>query len=65
MQGPATGDAMTDGTPANLDFHGDEVQLYREFADELRRIVRRLVNTEAANVDDACQFAWASRAHAL
>lgn len=58
MQGPTAGDAMSDAPPPGLDLRGDEVALYRDFAHELRRIVSRIVHTEPANVDDACQFAW-------
>ncbi len=37
---------------------GDESGLFEELADELIRIVGRLVNTDSATIDDACQFAW-------
>lgn len=37
---------------------GDEDSLFEALARELVRIVQRLVNTDPATVDDACQFAW-------
>ena len=37
---------------------GDEDTLFEALAAELVRIVQRLVNTDPATVDDACQFAW-------
>lgn len=49
---------MSADAPRGLGLRGDEVSLYHAFADELRRIVTRIVHTEPANVDDACQFAW-------
>lgn len=38
--------------------HGDEGSLFDALAVELVRVVARLVNTDPATVDDACQFAW-------
>lgn len=37
---------------------GDEDSLFAALADELVRIVRRIVHTDHATIDDACQFAW-------
>jgi DNA-directed RNA polymerase specialized sigma24 family protein len=37
---------------------GDEDALFAALADELVRIVGRLVQTDHSTVDDACQFAW-------
>src|SRR3954468_2342189 len=37
---------------------GDEERLFISHANRLRRIVARNVNTSAANVEDACSFAW-------
>ncbi len=37
---------------------GDEDALFLALADELRHVVGRLVNTDPATVEDACQFAW-------
>jgi len=37
---------------------GDEGALYEALAGELVRVVSRLVNTDRATIDDACQFAW-------
>src|SRR4051795_1577388 len=37
---------------------GDEERLYITHATRLRRIVTANVNTSAANIEDACSFAW-------
>src|SRR3954453_13915126 len=37
---------------------GDEERLYIAHANRLRRIVTANVNTSAANIEDACSFAW-------
>lgn len=37
---------------------GDEDALFAALADEVVRIVGRLVHTDHATIDDACQFAW-------
>lgn len=37
---------------------GDEDSLFEALSDDLVRIVRRLVHTDPATIDDACQFAW-------
>jgi len=37
---------------------GEDAQLFAAFHDELRRTVRKVVHTSAANVDDACADAW-------
>lgn len=38
--------------------HGDEERLFITHAIKLRRVVAANVHTSAANVDDACAFAW-------
>jgi RNA polymerase sigma factor (sigma-70 family) len=43
---------------ARKPLQGDEDTLFVAFAAELRRIVGRLVNTDPATVEDACQIAW-------
>src|SRR3954466_8460332 len=37
---------------------GDEERLYITHANRLRRTVTANVNTSAANIEDACSFAW-------
>jgi RNA polymerase sigma factor (sigma-70 family) len=37
---------------------GDEDALFEALAQDLVHIVRRLVNTDPATIEDACQFAW-------
>jgi RNA polymerase sigma factor (sigma-70 family) len=37
---------------------GDDAQLFSVFHAELQRTVRRVVNTSAANIEDACADAW-------
>ena len=37
---------------------GDEERLYIAYSNRLEAVVSRLVNTSAANVEDACSFAW-------
>jgi RNA polymerase sigma factor (sigma-70 family) len=37
---------------------GDEAQLFARYNDRLRRVTSITVPTTAANVDDACAFAW-------
>src|SRR3954451_7292976 len=37
---------------------GDEERLYITYANRLRRTVTANVNTSAANIEDACSFAW-------
>jgi DNA-directed RNA polymerase specialized sigma24 family protein len=49
----------TDAPPAGTRLQGDESRLFITYASRLRRIVDRAVNTGAANLDDACAFAWA------
>jgi DNA-directed RNA polymerase specialized sigma24 family protein len=34
--------------------HGEDAQLFAAFNDELHRTVRKVVNTSAVNVEDAC-----------
>lgn len=43
---------------ARKPLQGDEDELFAALSAELVQIVRRLVNTDDATIDDACQFAW-------
>jgi RNA polymerase sigma factor (sigma-70 family) len=45
-------------TPAQVDQHGDETELYERYALRLASIVARQVGTSSANVEDACSHAW-------
>ncbi len=38
--------------------HDSDAELFSVFHAELQRTVRRVVNTSAANIDDACADAW-------
>jgi RNA polymerase sigma factor (sigma-70 family) len=37
---------------------GDEEALFAALAGEVRHVVSRIVNTDPATIEDACQFAW-------
>jgi DNA-directed RNA polymerase specialized sigma24 family protein len=54
---------MPSRAPEPRQARGDEAELFRTYNAELMRRVSRLVNTEAAVVEDACAFAWAQFMH--
>ena len=45
-------------TGARRPLRGDEAELYEALAGELVGVLQRIVNTDPATIDDACQFAW-------
>jgi RNA polymerase sigma factor (sigma-70 family) len=57
---PSTRTTSTTSDPASErpPLQGDEERLFILHANQLRRVVRRHVNTSAANVEDGCAFAW-------
>lgn len=50
--------ATTSATPSQLPLQGDEAALFRTYHEALERAVAGRVITSAANIEDACSFAW-------
>lgn len=57
---PSTRTTSTTRDPASErpPLQGDEERLFIVHSNQLRRVVRRHVNTSAANIEDGCAFAW-------
>src|SRR3954471_12831498 len=58
MASPHTTNSPRDPNRESARPRGDEERLYIAHANRLRRIVTANVTTSAANIEDACSFAW-------